>query len=358
MSDRGVSPSKLANLLLDWYDRSARILPWRAAPGGECRTHPYKVWLSEVMLQQTTVATVSPYFAKFLQRWPDVDSLAAADLDDVLASWAGLGYYARARNLHKCAQMVAGEFKGRFPETEAELLRLPGVGTYTAAAIAAIAFDQRAVVVDGNVERAMARLFRIETPLPDAKSELYAAADRLTPARRPGDYAQAVMDLGATICTPKSPACGLCPWMDACMARRAGDPAALPRKRPKAAKPTRLGVAYLALDARGRVLLRPRPEKGLLGGMLGLPGTDWSVAGPSAAEIAAAAPCKAAWRKAPEPALHTFTHFHLRLTLMTAKIARPPHGENDRWIAPSALSDHALPTLMKKAVALGLSAAP
>ena len=245
--------------------------------------------------------------------------------------------------------------RGKFPENEAELLTLPGVGRYTAAAIAAIAFDKRAVVVDGNVERVMARLFNIATPLPDAKPELTALAERLTPARRPGDYAQAVMDLGATVCAPKTPACGLCPWMTLCRARVEGDPKELPRKKPKPAKPTRRGVAYLAIDKKGRILLRPRPEKGLLGGMLGLPGTEWSVQGPSAQDIAAAAPCEADWREAAEEARHTFTHFHLVLSIRIAQAGKGASGAEDRWIAEHALEDHALPTVMAKAVRLGLS---
>lgn len=351
-----ISTSEAADLLLDWYDREARVLPWRARPGAKRRMSPYKVWLSEVMLQQTAVATVSPYFAQFLARWPNVEELAAAPLDDVLSAWAGLGYYARARNLHKCAITVARELGGRFPETEEGLRALPGVGAYTAAAIAAIAFDRPAVVVDGNVERVMARLHLIETPLPDAKPELTEAASRLTPKRRPGDYAQGVMDLGATVCTPKTPACGLCPWMGFCRARLEGDPKSLPRKRAKAARPTRLGVAYLALDARGRVLLRPRPEKGLLGGMLGLPGPEWSVAGPTADEIARAAPFAADWRDLGVEAQHTFTHFHLRLKIIAGRPVGVRKGAQDRWIAPAALGDHALPTLMKKAIALGLEA--
>lgn len=351
-----VEPREAARLLLGWYDKSARLLPWRAPPKAKSRMAPYRVWLSEVMLQQTTVASVSPYFTLFTNKWPEVRDLAGAERESVLQAWAGLGYYARARNLHKCAQEVAFEREGRFPETEAALRELPGIGAYTAAAIAAIAFDRPAVVVDGNVERVMARLFAIETPLPDAKPELYAAAARLTPQRRPGDYAQAVMDLGATVCTPKSPACGLCPWMGFCAGRLSGIAAELPRKRPKEKKPTRLGVAYLALDAKGRVLLRRRPDKGLLGGMMGLPGTEWSEAGPDAAEIAAAAPFAAAWRDPGLEARHTFTHFHLRLALRVARVPARKAGPEERWAPRAALGEEALPTLMRKAAALGLGA--
>lgn len=354
VSFSSVEPRKAAALLLSWYDKSARLLPWRAPPRAKSRMSPYRVWLSEVMLQQTTVVSVSPYFTLFTDKWPEVRDLAEADLDSVLRAWAGLGYYARARNLHKCAQEVAFAREGRFPETEAALRELPGVGPYTAAAIAAIAFDRPAVVVDGNVERVMARLFAVETPLPDAKPELYAAAARLTPRARPGDYAQGVMDLGATVCAPRSPACGLCPWGGLCAARRLGIAAELPKKRPKAKKPTRLGVAYLALDPKGRVLLQRRPERGLLGGMLGLPGTEWSEAGPSPAEIAAAAPLEADWRDPALEARHVFTHFNLRLGLRIARVRARKAGPEERWAPRETLSDEALPTLMRKAARLGL----
>lgn len=344
--------------LLQWYGRNARVLPWRIGPADRQNgviPDPYRVWLSEVMLQQTTVATVGPYFDRFTARWPRVEDLARADLDAVLTEWAGLGYYARARNLHRCAQVVAEEHGGRFPDTEEALRGLPGIGAYTAAAIAAIAFDRPAVVVDGNVERVMSRLFNIETPLPDSKPEIRTVAERLTPRERPGDYAQAVMDLGATICTPKRPACGLCPWMGDCAARKAGAPEELPRKRPKAAKPTRLGVAFLAVDPSGRVLLHRRPERGLLGGMLGLPGTDWSEVAPTKPAIAAAAPVDAPWRDLSVEARHTFTHFHLRLALHGAVVTGRSTTEGV-WVAQRDLDDQALPTLMKKALRLGLPA--
>ena len=235
--------------MLAWYDRHRRTLPWRA-PAGE-RTDPYRVWLSEIMLQQTTVATVGDYFRRFVERWPTVEALAAAPLDDVLSAWAGLGYYARARNLHACAQAVAERHGGRFPEDEAGLLALPGIGPYTAAAIRAIAFDQPASAVDGNVERVIARLFAIETPLPDAKPEIHARAAELVPQQRAGDYAQAMMDLGATVCTPRNPRCVICPLMDGCRARQLGIAEELPRRAPKADKPTRRGLAFV-LAAQGR----------------------------------------------------------------------------------------------------------
>jgi len=344
--------------LLDWYDRAARTLPWRTGPAGRAageRPDPYRVWLSEIMLQQTTVAAVKPYFERFTARWPTVAALAASELDDVLSLWAGLGYYARARNLHKCAGVVARDHDGRFPETEAELLALPGVGPYTAAAVAAIAFDRRAVVVDGNVERVMARLHAVETPLPAAKPELKALAGSLTPDARPGDYAQAAMDLGATICTPTSPACGICPWMERCRARTLGIAADLPRKAPKKVKPVRFGVAYVAVDPAGAVLLRRRPDAGLLGGMLEPPGTDWTEEGPGEAEVDAAAPFPADWRESGLEARHTFTHFHLRLGLRVARVADIAPAEG-RFMPRAALEEAALPTVMKKALRLGLSA--
>ena len=264
--------------LLDWYDQHARLLPWRVSPqaraAGE-RPDPYRVWLSEIMLQQTTVAAVKSYYDRFTALWPTVSDLAAAEDAQVMGEWAGLGYYARARNLLKCARVVAHDHGGRFPTQREALLALPGIGPYTAAAISAIAFDAPEVVVDGNVERVMARRFDIRTPLPAAKPELTEAAARLTPKSRPGDYAQAVMDLGATICTPRNPACGICPWRAPCAARTVGNQADLPFKTPKKAKPTRLGIAYVARRTDGAWLLERRPDNGLLGGMLGWPGSDW-----------------------------------------------------------------------------------
>jgi A/G-specific adenine glycosylase len=314
-------------------------MPWRVGPADRAkgvRPDPYRVWLSEVMLQQTTVAAVTAYFQRFTARWPDVAALAAARDEDVMAEWAGLGYYARARNLLKCARVVVADHGGRFPETRAGLLTLPGIGPYTAAAVAAIAFDEAATVVDGNVERVMARLFQIETPLPAAKPELVARADSLTPAQRPGDYAQAVMDLGATICTPRNPACGICPWMTICTARANGIAADLPRKSPKPDKPTRLGQVWIGhrTDA---LLVERRPDKGLLGGMLGFPGDAWDGAGGEA-------PAPADWLHIGE-IRHTFTHFHLVLRVHVARIdANPRRGE---WAPLARASD--LPTVMRKA---------
>ena len=333
------------SLLLAWYDRHARDLPWRVGPAARAageRPDPYRVWLSEIMLQQTTVAAVAGYFRRFTTLWPDVGALAAAEDARVMGEWAGLGYYARARNLLKCARVVVAEHGGTFPRERDALLRLPGIGPYTAAAIAAIAFDAPEVVVDGNVERVMARLHDIRTPLPAAKPELVAAAACLTPDERPGDYAQAVMDLGATICTPRAPACGICPWRDPCRARANGTAADLPRKTPKAAKPVRLGIAYVVERADGALLLERRPDRGLLGGMLGWPGSDWSEA------PAPAPPIAAAWRTLPEEARHTFTHFHLRLRIEMARVPVEAVPENGVFVPRERFAPSELPTVMRK----------
>ena len=279
---------ELARDLLGWYDRNARVMPWRIGPLDRTqRPDPYRVWLSEVMLQQTTVAAVRAYVHRFTTLWPTVSDLAAAADADVMAAWAGLGYYARARNLLKCARAVVSGHGGVFPDTRAGLLTLPGIGPYTASAISAIAFDRPETVVDGNVERVMARMYDLHDPLPGSKPALTALASVLTPANRPGDYAQAVMDLGATICTPRSPACGICPWRTPCAARVAGTQAGLPRKMPKKVQPVRHGIAYVARRADGAWLLETRANSGLLGGMLGFPGSDWSDAPQPAPPIAA-----------------------------------------------------------------------
>ena len=334
-----------ADDLLAWYDRHRRTLPWRALPGES--VDPYRVWLSEIMLQQTTVVAVKPYFDSFLARWPRVEDLAAAELDEVLHAWAGLGYYARARNLHKCAKVVAAEYGGIFPDTEDGLAELPGIGPYTAAAVAAIAFDRVASPVDGNIERVVARLFAVEEPMPAAKPKLRALAATLTPPKRAGDYAQAAMDLGATICTPRKPACSLCPWMSVCMARAMGRPEDFPQRLPKAEKPTRRGIVYWASDAKGNVLLRRRPESGLLGGMMEFPSTDWTETGATAADARTAAPVSADWSELPGLVRHTFTHFHLELTVLAGRNAK---GARDAglWCAIDRLGEHALPNLMKK----------
>jgi A/G-specific adenine glycosylase len=342
--------------LLAWYDRHRRRLPWRALPGET--PDPYRVWLSEIMLQQTTVKAVAPYFARFVARWPNVGALAAAPLDDVLRLWAGLGYYARARNLHACAQVVVACHDGRFPSSQAELGALPGVGPYTAAAIAAIAFNAPAAAVDGNVERVVARLFAVEDELPAAKSEIRRLAEGLIPAERAGDFAQALMDLGATICTPKKPACVLCPWTHACTARQRGDAEAFPRKVPKTEGRLRRGAAFVAIRADGCVLLRARPPKGLLGGMTEVPTSEWRHDF-GEREALAAAPllsrARARWRRVPGAVRHVFTHFPLELAVYAAEVpasTRAPTGM--RWVALAALPDEALPNVMRKVLAHAL----
>ncbi|MEP6785627.1 MAG: A/G-specific adenine glycosylase [Sphingomonadales bacterium] len=322
-------------MLLRWYDVHARTLPWRAAPGQQA-PDPYRVWLSEVMLQQTTVAAVVPYFAKFTQAWPTVQTLAAAETADVMSAWAGLGYYARARNLVACAKAVAE--LGHFPNTEDGLRALPGIGAYTAAAIAAIAFGRRAVVVDGNVERVVARLFVVETPLPAAKPQLYRLTDTITPDAHSGDFAQAMMDLGATICTPRNPSCLVCPLAERCAARTAGDPAQYPKRLPKIAKPVRHWVA-LWVERDGCVLLVRRPDKGLLGGMLALPS---SVAPTSAGTTLGVV-------------THVFTHFTLHLSVHRAA---PDEGcplqLGGQWWDIAKLGEAGLPTLFAKATRVAM----
>ncbi len=339
--------------LLAWYQENARTLPWRRPPGSARKSDPYAIWLSEVMLQQTTVAAVIPYFVDFIETWPTVAALAAAELDAVLTKWAGLGYYARARNLHKCAQVVAQNHRGRFPETEADLLDLPGIGPYTAAAIAAIAFDSPATPADGNVERVMARLYGITTPLPAAKVELKSLAQDLTarlPAGgSPGDYAQAVMDLGATICSPRSPNCPLCPWGDVCIAEKSSQADRLPRRSPKKARPTRRGYAYWITQPNGAVLLRRRPEKGLLGGMMEVPTSDWNTG--EMVPPKGQAPMTAAWRQLPGRVRHTFTHFHLELTVLAAHTEKSAEIKvTDKWIHPDGFGAQALPSVMQKVI--------
>lgn len=336
--------------LLEWYDRHARALPWRVSPAARkagVRPDPYRIWMSEIMLQQTTVAAVKDYFAAFTTRWPRVQDLAAAEDGDVMAAWAGLGYYARARNLLKCARVVTADHGGVFPDRYDDLLKLPGVGPYTAAAIASIAFDQPATVLDGNVERVMARLHDDHTPLPGAKPVFTDYAAALTPQERPGDYAQAVMDLGATICTPRKPACGLCPWRRACAAWEQGTAAELPKKTPKKRKPIRLGIAYLVRRVDGAWLLERRPDKGLLGGMLGWPGSDWSEEPPVDAP-----PIKAEWKTLNGEARHTFTHFHLRLVVKTALVPMERAPQRGSFVAPDEFDPDDLPTVMRKAYRL------
>ncbi|MBT9384063.1 A/G-specific adenine glycosylase [Pseudooceanicola sp. CBS1P-1] len=339
--------------LLEWYDIHARTMPWRVPPAARAagvRPDPYHIWMSEVMLQQTTVAAVRDYFLRFTARWPTVADLAAAEDAEVMGEWAGLGYYARARNLLKCARAVVSDHGGQFPDTLAGLLSLPGVGPYTAAAVASIAFDRPETVVDGNVERVMARLHDVHTPLPAAKPALTALAAALTPATRPGDYAQAVMDLGATICTPRSPACGICPWRGPCAARLAGTAPELPKKTPKKPKPTRLGIAYVARRSDGAYLLERRPDRGLLGGMLGWPGSDW------AEEIAPhVPPLEADWQTLSAEARHTFTHFHLILQVRVTDVGLNAVPRTGDFLPPEVFRPSDLPTVMRKAFDLARS---
>ena len=329
----------IPDLLLDWYDRHARALPWRAAPG-DPPPDPYRVWLSEVMLQQTTVAAVKPYFAKFTEKWPDVAALAAAPEEEVMAAWAGLGYYSRARNLVKCAWQLADI--GQFPDTETELRALPGLGDYTAAAIAAIAFGRRAVVVDANVERVVARLFAIDTPLPGARKQIREAADTITPENRAGDFAQAMMDLGATICTTREPKCLLCPLSERCEARAQGDPARLPVKPAKKARPVRQGRAYW-IERDGAVWLVTRTGKGMLGGMRALPDDGWHARG----DGDGMPPLEGGWETA-GTVRHTFTHFTIELAVERYRGAAAPEGQGEWW-PRGRLGEAGLPTLFRKA---------
>ena len=338
-----LSVAKIRRSLLAWYDANARVLAWRARPGE--RADPYRVWLSDIMLQQTTTPHATPYFLAFTRRWPGVADLAAADDGEVMAAWAGLGYYARARNLLACARRVAADHGGVFPSTVEGLQALPGVGPYTAAAIAAIAFDAPANVVDGNVERVVARLFAVETPLPAAKVELTRLAATMVTAERPGDWAQALMDLGATICRPGAPLCGDCPLTDECVARAGGAPESYPRKAPKAARPHRHGAVFRLTHA-GAVALVRRPPKGLLGGMLGLPTTPWRAAPFTDAEALALAPRAASWRPAGHVE-HVFTHFSLTLALYEAETtARDPEFT---W-TPLSEARAATPSVFRKAL--------
>jgi A/G-specific adenine glycosylase len=350
------SPARGA-ALLSWYDRHRRILPWRARPGEP--PDPYRVWLSEVMLQQTTVKAVAPYFVRFAARWPTAHALAAAPLDDVLRLWAGLGYYARARNLHACAQAVVERHDGEFPRQEAELAKLPGIGPYSAAAIAAIAFGVRTAAIEANGERVLARLFAVEAELPRAKPQIRSLAEGLLPPERAGDFAQALMDLGAAICTPKRPACVLCPWMEDCLSRKRGDPETFPRKVRSPKGELRRGAAFVLVRADNAILLRNRPPKGLLGGMAEVPTGNWTPQFNEAAALAdAPRPQRATlrWRRVPGAVEHVFTHFPLRLTVYKASADNgTPAPDGMRWIALSELSDEALPTLMRKVIAHALS---
>lgn len=335
--------------LLAWYDVHHRELPWRMPPRDIAKgmlPDPYHVWLSEVMLQQTTVEAVKPYFRKFLDTWPTVTALAAADREDVMKAWAGLGYYSRARNLKACADTVAAMPEARFPASEAGLRALPGIGAYTSAAIAAIAFNEPAAVVDGNIERVISRLFRIDTPLPEAKPEIKLHVEEIMPRSRPGDFAQAMMDLGATICTPRRPRCMLCPLRDDCEALSKGDPEFYPVKPTRSDKPTRSGAAFVAVRPDGAILLRKRVDKGLLGGMTEVPTSAWT-ARIDGIDTVEAAPFPAAWQKA-GVIEHVFTHFRLQLTVFRAEVPDRAPEPGSFW--SREILTEALPTVMKKVI--------
>jgi A/G-specific adenine glycosylase len=351
-------PVDVAALLLAWYDREARVLPWRYRPG--VIADPYRVWLSEIMLQQTTVKAVIPYFEAFVRRWPTVKKLAAAPIDDLLAAWAGLGYYSRARNLHKCAIAVATEHKGKFPATEAALTSLPGIGPYTAAAMASIAFGQKATVVDGNVERVVSRLFALDTPMPKAKPAIKALAQTLTPDLRAGDFAQAMMDLGATVCSPKRPSCLMCPISAQCHGHALGIAESLPIRLAKAERPVRRAIAFVVLREDGAVLVRKRADAGLLGGMLEVPSTAWNAETPSRKEALAGAPVRADWWMVSGDVVHVFTHFRLEISVMRALV--PLDVSLNLWAEPQRckfvhrrdLHAEALPSVMRKIIAHAL----
>jgi A/G-specific adenine glycosylase len=348
--------NELEKDLLSWYDSNQRALPWRAVPGHP--PNPYHVWLSEIMLQQTTVATVKDYFFRFVNRWPVVEDLAKATLDDVFHNWQGLGYYSRARNLHNCAQTLVRDFKSIIPHDEEVLKALPGIGPYTAAAIAAIAYDQPVVPVDGNIVRVFSRLFALETPLPSLKNEIQGLAKKMIPSQRSGDFAQSLMDLGATVCRPRNPLCGVCPLQKYCKGYSQGVAAQLPRPAVKAIKPRRYGVAFWVENDEGEILLEKRPDKGLLAGLVGLPTTSWREA-PWEVEsdllIAGRPEGVKTWGYLPGIVRHTFTHFHLELRIAKGRSNIPQMG---LWSSFDNLKSHALPTLMKKVIQAVMEASP
>ena len=336
--------TKLTTSLLAWYRDNKRVLPWRTE-----NPDPYSVWLSEIMLQQTTVPVVGPYFEAFMRRWPTLADLAAADLDEVLHAWQGLGYYARARRLHKCAQVITSEYGGRFPDTEKELVTLPGIGAYTAAAIAAIAFGHASAPVDGNIARVISRLLLLQTPLPGLRHEVCRVLPPLIPAHRPGDMVQALMDLGSAICKPGKPLCDQCPWHGMCAALKAGMAEQVPVKAVKKFKPIRHGIIFWTESAEGLILLRRRPEAGLLGGMMEIPSTQWREKDWDLEEAIKEAPVIANWRAMPGTIRHTFTHFHLSLSVLCGR-SHQKSVNTGVWSSLEQFSDHALPSVMKKVI--------
>lgn len=348
----------VANVLLDWYVRERRDLPWRAAPGQ--LSDPYRVWLSEVMLQQTTVKAAIPYYQRFLRRWPTVHALAEAEREEVLGVWSGLGYYSRANNLHRCAEQIVEEFGGEFPNDEAQLRTLPGIGPYTAAAIVAIAFGGCATPVDGNIERVVSRLYGVETPLPKSKGELKRLAVGLTPEEQAGDFAQALMDLGATVCTPKRASCMICPLNSRCVAYKRGQQTILPHRPPKGERPIRRGIAFLALREDGNVLLRRRHGEGLLAGMIEVPSSKWSEEWIGGDEAMQMAPIRTNWWAVPGAVIHTFTHFRLELIVYRAVVPCDAtltlwaEQERCRWVPRRNLEEQALPSIMRKVISHAL----
>ena len=360
-----VPGARTAQALLAWYDREGRELPWRikVAGGTAPAQDPYRVWLSEIMLQQTTVAAVIPYYERFLARWPTLAALAAASLDEVLTQWAGLGYYTRARHLHACARLLVERCAGKFPTTEAELAALPGIGPYTAAAVAAIAFGAPTTPVDGNVERVVARLFAVDEPLPTAKAQIRRLAAGLTPRERTGDFAQALMDLGASVCTAKRPSCLMCPLVRECNAHALGLEGVLPARAAKPQRPLRLGFAFLALREDGHVLLRRRPDGGLLGGMQEVPSSEWAETLPESAYALRCAPVRAEWWAVPGTVVHVFTHFRLELIVYRALVPQEASltlwsdPQRCRWMARRDLARAAVPALTRRIIAHGLGEA-
>lgn len=332
--------------MLDWYDKNSRVLPWRAVFGHQ--PNPYYVWLSEMMLQQTTVVTVIPYFESFIQKWPTLESLALASLDEVLHAWQGLGYYARARNLYQCAQVVMGHYEGMMPEKEEDLARLPGIGPYTSAAIRSIAFNQPIVPIDGNIRRILSRVGNIKLPWPQSRSHVDSLAKALSKPDRPGDFAQALMDLGATVCKPKIPTCGDCPIQQYCLGYASGDPHKLPLLPLKVAKPKKYGIAFVIFNSKDQIFLEKRPEQGLLGGLMGVPTTDWTLNAQDSDDFPYKGDEKFFFQ---ERVNHTFTHFHLELRVMMGRVRQSSPGKGI-WVSWKELHRYPLPTLMKKVLTI------